>query len=139
MAVNLDRSLIGSEFDFTVFEPVTSDEILEYSAASGEPSALPDEADGVVAPPTFVVRLRGQRFMPASLAEIGRHGLDAGKEIELGVPIRAGDVLAARSTVHAIYEKTGRSGTMTFLVLRTAVTNQRDEQVAIIDQKMMFR
>jgi hypothetical protein len=41
--------------------------------------------------------------------------------------------------VHDIYEKTGRSGTMNFIVFRTTVTNQRNEMVAIIDQKMMFR
>ena len=53
--------------------------------------------------------------------------------------MRVGDVLTAVSTVHDIYEKTGRSGSMYFIVLRTVVTNQRHEQVAIIDQKMMFR
>jgi len=41
--------------------------------------------------------------------------------------------------VHDIYEKTGRTGSMNFIVLRTVVTNQRGESVATIDQKMMFR
>jgi hypothetical protein len=41
--------------------------------------------------------------------------------------------------VHDIYEKTGRSGTMHFIVLRASITNQRGETVATIDQKMMFR
>jgi hypothetical protein len=41
--------------------------------------------------------------------------------------------------VHDVYEKTGRSGTMVFIVFRTAVTNQRGEMVAVVDQKMMFR
>lgn len=38
-----------------------------------------------------------------------------------------------------IYEKTGHSGIMSFVGLRTVVTNQRGEQVALIDQRMMFR
>ena len=137
MAFEFDRSIIGSEFDRTVFDPVTTEEIEAYVAACGEgPAAGTD----FVAPPTFVVRLRGRRFMPASLPpSLGRQGLDAGKDIKFGVPIRVGDVLTAVSTVHDIYEKTGRSGRMAFLVLRTLVTNQRAEHVAVIDQKMMFR
>jgi acyl dehydratase len=76
------------------------------------------------------------RQMPRNL---GRNGLDAGKDIEIGVPIRAGDVLTASSTVHDIYEKTGRSGTMVFIVFRTTVSNQRGETVSVVDQRMMFR
>ena len=64
-------------------------------------------------------------------------GFDAGKDIEFGAAIHPGDVLRIRSTVHDIYEKTGRSGTMVFLVLRTEIHNQRGEQVAIVDQRMM--
>lgn len=135
--MQIDRSLVGHEFDRTVLDPVTLEEIQEYSEASGEPTGT---AGGeVTAPPSFVVRMRGSRFMPADLARLGRGGMDAGKDIEFGVPIRAGDVLTATSTVHDLYEKTGRSGKMNFIVLRTTLVNQRGEQVAVIDQKMMFR
>ena len=137
MALNFDRSIIGSEFDRTVLPPVTREEILEYSAACGEPCG--GDGANLVAPPTFVVRVRGKHFMPPNMPFMGPSGFDAGKDIEFGVPIRIGDVLTAASTVHDIYEKTGRSGTMAFVVLRTTVTNQRNERVAIIDQKMMFR
>ena len=140
MAIEFDPSIVGSEFDRTVLDPVTAEEILEYVAASGEPSPASGAAPGeLVAPPTFVVRLRGRRFMPANLPNLGRAGFDAGKDIEFGVPIRVGDVLTSVSTVHDIYEKTGRSGSMAFIVFRTVLTNQRGEQVAVIDQKMMFR
>jgi hypothetical protein len=134
MALDFDRSIIGSEFDRTVFAPVTKDAIQQYVASSGEPAA-----NEVTAPPTFVVRLRGHRWMPENMPNLGRVGFDAGKDIEFGVPVRVGDVLTAVSTVHDIYEKTGRSGSMVFVVLRTVVTNQREDEVAVIDQKMMFR
>ena len=140
MSLEIDRSIVGEEFDHTVFDPVKREDICEYIAASGEGELPADDRDEVLAPPTFVVRLRGKRFMPANLPEnLGRTGFDAGKDIEFGVPVRVGDVLTASSTVHDIYEKTGRSGSMKFLVLRTVVTNQREQQVAVIDQKMMFR
>ncbi len=138
MAVDIDRSVIGCEFDHTVLDPIAEEDIREYIAATGETHPLSTPA-GLIAPPTFVVRVRGRRFMPASMAHLGRAGLDAGKDIELGAPIRPGDVLTASGTVHDIYEKTGRSGTMSFIVLRTTVTNQHGEQVAVIDQRMMFR
>jgi hypothetical protein len=135
MALDFDRSIIGSEFDRTVFAPVTREAIVEYASTSGEPAP-----NDVTAPPTFVVRLRGHRWMPDNMPKnLGRAGFDAGKDIEFGAPVRIGDVLTAVSSVHDIYEKTGRTGSMAFVVLRTLVTNQRDERVAIIDQKMMFR
>jgi acyl dehydratase len=140
MTVPFDRSIVGSEFDRTQLGPVTETEIREYSSASGEPMPpAPAGAAELVAPPTFVLRLRGKRFMPENLPPIGNAAFDAGKDIEFGVPIRVGDVLTVVNTVHDLYEKTGRSGTMAFLVLRAVVTNQRHERVAVIDQKMMFR
>jgi acyl dehydratase len=135
MALDFDRSIIGSEFDRTVFAPVTKEAIVEYASTSGEPAP-----NAVTAPPTFVLRLRGHRWMPENLPKnLGRAAFDAGKDIDFGAPVHVGDVLTAVSTVHDIYEKTGRTGSMAFVVLRTLVTNQRDEHVAVIDQKMMFR
>jgi acyl dehydratase len=142
MSVPLDRSVVGQEFDHSVFPPVTADHIRAYAEAYGETdrryTTAPDAE--LVAPPTFAVSLRGRHFMPKHLpANIGRNGFDAGKDIEIGAPVRAGDVLTASSTVHDLYEKTGRTGTMTFIVFRTTVTNQRGDIVSVVDQKMMFR
>lgn len=139
MALEFDRAILGSEFDRTTFPPISWEEILEYIAATGEGSLPADAQAEVTAPPTFVVRMRSSRFMPANMPTLGRSGFDAGKDIEFGAPIHVGDTLTAVSTVHDIYEKTGRSGSMAFVVLRTVVTNQRQEAVAVIDQKVMFR
>lgn len=138
----IDRTMVGQEFDHTVFPPVTAAQIRAYAAAYGETNTRwTSAADGaLVAPPTFALSLRGRHFMPKHLpANLGRNGFDAGKDIEIGAPICVGDVLTASSTVHDVYEKTGRTGTMTFIVFRTAVTNQRGDSVAVVDQKMMFR
>lgn len=144
----VDRSIVGREFDRTVFDPVRKEDILAYAAAYGDtnPSYTDEEAarrgpfGGLVAPPTFPVRLRGQRFIPAELPEgLLARSFDAGKDVELGEPVRPGDVLTASSAVHDVYEKTGRSGRMLFVVFRTKVTNQKDQKVAVIDHRMMFR
>ena len=137
MSLQIDRALLGQEFERVVIGPVTAEEILEYIAATAEIVAPAAGAD-LVAPPTFVVRARGNLFKPPRLGEI-QLGFDAGKDIEFGVPIRPGDVLTSLATVHDIYEKTGRSGSMSFIVLRTVVTNQREELVAVVDQRMMYR
>jgi acyl dehydratase len=148
MSRAIDRSIVGREFDRTDFPPVSEAQILAYAASYGETDPLytdPAAAargphGGLIAPPTFAVSLRGRHFMPRELPrDLGREGFDAGKDIEIGVPIRPGDVLTASSTVHDIYEKTGRSGTMVFIVFRTTVTNQRGETAARVDQRMMFR
>ena len=43
----------------------------------------------------------------------------------------------ARSHIHDIFEKTGRSGGMMFVVHRMEFTNQREELVAVVDWKMI--
>jgi acyl dehydratase len=148
MSVTIDRAMVGREFDHTVFPPISAEQILAYAASYGETNPLytdPAAAargphGGLIAPPTFAVSLRGKHFMPREMPrDLGRNGFDAGKDIEIGVPIRPGDVLTASSTVHDIYEKTGRSGTMVFIVFRTTVSNQHGEVVSVVDQKMMFR
>jgi acyl dehydratase len=137
VAMDLDRSVVGTEFDRTVLAAVTEEEIREYASFTGEP--VDGDDTGVVAPPSFVLRMRGKRFMPRNLPDLGRSGFDAGKDMEMGVAVRPGDVLTTVSTVHDLYEKTGRSGRMTFLVLRSVIKNQKEEEVAVIDQRMMFR
>ncbi|MGH7785265.1 MAG: FAS1-like dehydratase domain-containing protein [Candidatus Binatia bacterium] len=148
MTLDVDRSIIGQEFDHTVFAAVTEAQILAYAAAYGETDPLYTDPvaagrgphGALVGPPTFCLRLRGQHFMPREMPRnLGRSGFDAGKDIEIGVAVRAGDVLTSSSTVHDLYEKTGRTGRMVFIVFRTTVTNQRGETAAVIDQKMMFR
>lgn len=138
---SLDRSIVGQEFDRTSFPPVTAEQIVAYAEASGEtdPRWL-TPGPALVAPPTFVFSLRGKHFVPKNMPiNLGRNSFDAGKDIEMGADVVPGDALTAVSTVHDIYEKTGRTGSMTFVVFRTTVTNQRQEMVATVDQKMMFR
>jgi acyl dehydratase len=145
---DIDPAVIGRDYDEMTYPPVTAAELVSYAKSLGvEDPLYVDEVaagkgpyGGLVAFPTFVVKLRGGvHFPPAVAKEMTRAGFDAGKDIELGVPIRPGDVLTARSRVTEIYDKTGRSGTMTFLVFRHELRNQRDELVANVDNRIMQR
>lgn len=137
----IDPALIGREFERSVSSPVTAAQLIRYARACGETAShYVEEGPRLVATPTFAITLRREKFVPDGIPiELLYRGMDAGKDIELGVPVRAGDVLTAVGTLHDVYDKTGRSGRLRFLVLRMEVTNQRGERVAVVDQKMMFR
>ena len=62
---------------------------------------------------------------------------DGGKTVEWKAPIRPGDRLVGSSSIHDIFQKTGRSGGMVFVVHRIRFTNQDDVLVAIVDSKLI--
>lgn len=135
----IDRSLIGQEYDVTESEPVTREEIVAFARAVGEtnPAYYGDEP---IAPPSFCVRFRGKKFFHPKLpAEAFYQGFDAGKDVTLGVPIRAGDVVRSSTVLHDLYEKTGRSGTMVFVVMRQTETNQHGETIAVVDHRFVMK
>ena len=57
--------------------------------------------------------------------------LNGGNEVEFYQLANLGDRITARSKYLDIYEKTGRSGTMVFIVIETRYTNQRDDLLMI--------
>lgn len=147
MALEFDRSILGQIFDETTFPPVSKEEIIDYAASLGETNPLyTDEAaaakgpyGGLIASPTFVTKLRANKFTPEHLPKFGKVGFDGGRDLELYEPVRPGDQLTMLSTIHDIYEKTGRTGSMYFIVIRNEVKNQKGEKIAVIDHRIMQR
>jgi acyl dehydratase len=143
---DIDRAVIGQEYDRFTYPPVTAQELIEYARTLGvtDPiyldanAALAGPHGGLTAFPTYVVKLRGGKHFPPEVArQMSRAGFDAGKDIELGVPIRPGDVVTASSRITELYEKTGRSGSMFFVVFRQELRNQRGQLVANVDSRIM--
>ncbi|HUO03572.1 MAG TPA: MaoC family dehydratase N-terminal domain-containing protein [Candidatus Binataceae bacterium] len=147
MAVEYDPALINRVFETTDPVEVTADEIRSFCAAIGEANPLytdPDAAKkgpngGIVAPPSFAVTFRNGRHFFENVPRFGTRGFDAGKDIEFAAPIRPGDKITLSSHVKEIYEKTGRTGTMVFVVIRSTLNNQHGEVVAHIDHRFMNR
>jgi len=147
MAFEFDRSILGQVFDETDFPPITKDEILKFAEALGETNPLYTDEEaaaqgpygGLVAPPTFVTRLRPQKMTPEYMPRFGKVGFDGGRDVESFTPVRPGDALKMVSTIHDVYEKTGRSGSMYFIVLRNEITNQNGEKVALVDHRIVQR
>jgi acyl dehydratase len=142
MPFAVDPSIIGQEFDRASYGPVTAEELIAFAKALGEtrPEYVQPGPD-LRGHPTFCVHYKGTKFYPQNLPKTinVRTGFDAGKDLEIGEPVRPGDTVDVRCTLHEIYEKTGRSGSMIFVVIRFTMTNQRGEMVAVIDNRFMHR
>ena len=140
--MEFDRSIIGREYDRADSAAVVAEELIAFAKAVGETApCYTEDGPDLVGHPTFCLRYRGRKFFPDNLPKglLGRMSFDAGKDLDLCVPIRPGDRIHVSSCVHDLYEKTGRSGSMSFVVVRFTLTNQSGEHVATIDNRMMYR
>ena len=115
--------------------------MVEFAEAVGETAphytdvAHPDFR----AVPTFSARFHGRRMLPEDFPRLGGIPLDAGKAVMPQAAIRAGVTLTGRSHLHEVYEKTGRSGRMIFLVARMEVRDPDNTLVSIVDSRMVIR
>ena len=142
MPLDLDPSMLGREFDHATYGPVTAAELIDFAKSLGETQPeYTQPGPNLVGHPTYCVRMRGSRFYPENLPkQINvRSGFDAGKDLEIGMPVRPGDTIDVRATLHEVYEKTGRTGSMYFVVIRFTITNQRGELLARVDNRFMHR
>ena len=147
MAVNYDPALIGRVFETTDPVPVDADMIRQFSECIGDRNPLHVDAEaakrgpygGMIAPPSFAVTFRNGRHFFEHVPRFGKAGFDAGKDVEFVAPIRPGDSITLSSHVKEIYEKTGRSGSMVFVVIRSTLTNQKGEVVAHVYHRFMNR
>ena len=133
-----DRGLLGQEF--SRFEQhVTRAMILEYADIIGTQERLytdvhAAQAHGyrdIIAPPTFVTWRGTHPIVPSEMGFEGT-GINAGYECSFYGVIYPGDTLIYSTCLVDMYEKTGRSGTMRFVVRETTVTNQHGETVAVL-------
>jgi acyl dehydratase len=141
-----DASVIGQEFDRYTYE-VTREDIAEFATSLGETNPLYTDEEyagttpygGIIAPPTFCVTFRSYATMPDLKLNYGKRGFDGGKECQFLAPIRPGDSITGVDRIAEVYEKTGRSGNMIFIVRESELTNQRGEKVAVIRQSLIRR
>ena len=115
-------------------------EMLAWAEACGETDARFTDArhPDFQAHPGFTAKYSSSRTLPTDFPSLGNgRSVDGGKSVESLGPIRAGDLLSATSLIADIYEKTGRSGTMLFIVHQMRYANQRGEPVSIVDWRMI--
>jgi len=121
---------------------VTAESIRDYCLAVRNESPLYlDEAaaargpfGGIVAPPTYPIAFMTQAMAGGmdTFLELGLNFMTlvhGEQEFEYRRPIRAGETLTLTGRIADVYEKTGGSGTLDFVVLETEATAADGRQV----------
>ena len=141
MPIQLNKALIGRELQPFVVT-VERGKIKEFARAIGDlnPCYLDDrvgaasEWGDLIAPPTFAVTFRDETAdTGAMLRDLGTdisRILHGEQEFELFRPLQPGQTYLCRARIVDIYEKSGRSGPMAFVVRETTITDRTNDVVA---------
>ena len=143
MPIQINTSVKGKEYPpYTV--TVERGRIKDFARAIGDlnPHYLDDRVGAasawgdVIAPPTFPITFRDESADTGTLlkdlgVDISRI-LHGEQEFELHRPITPGETFLCRPKITDIYEKSGRSGPMAFVVRETYVTDKTNELVATL-------
>jgi acyl dehydratase len=142
MASQINKNVVDKEYaPFVV--TVERGKIKEFARALGDlnPFYVDDrvgqasEWGDIIAPPTFLTTFRDGADSATFLRELGTdlsRVLHGEQEFEIHRPIRPGETFTCRTRVVDVYEKTGRSGPMAFVVRETVVTDTANEIVASV-------
>jgi acyl dehydratase len=146
-----DRSVVGVEVELGSLT-LTPQLVADYCVAVGETNPLYTDASaaeagpfgGLTAPPAMLPSLNFGQSGPGSggldaKVRFGNTAMFAGARLETFAPVRPGDTITARVQVKEVFPKTGRSGTMLFVVHRTSYTNQNGAQVAATERSTVYR
>ncbi len=150
MAITVNKSVKGKEYPpFAV--TVERGKIKEFARAIGDLSPFYlDDAVGrasewgdIVAPPTFPITFRDENADTGVLlrdlgVDISRI-LHGEQEFEHFKPIRPGETYLCRSRITDVYEKSGRSGAMAFVVREMAVTDADNDIVCLVRSTTVVR
>ena len=138
MPIQLNRGVVGKEYPPYVIT-VERGKIKEFARAIGDlnPFYLDDEVGRasawgeIITPPTFPISCRDETGV--LLRDLGTDVsrlLHGEQEFEIFRQLRPGATYLCRSKVLDLYEKTGKTGPMGFVVRETAVTDADNEIVA---------
>ncbi len=140
MPIQINKGVLGKEFPpFAV--TVERGKVKEFARAIGDlnPLYLDDrvgaasEWGDLIAPPTFAITFRDEGAdTNALLRELGTdisRVLHGEQEFELHQPLQPGRTYLCRAKVVDMYEKTGKSGPMGFVVRETTITDADNEIV----------
>ena len=146
--VQFDQSLLGLKRRLDRFPmKIMRDDVLQYAAIIGEtyPLYIDEEAAkaaglrGIMAPPAFTASLTiGMNRPDIGLEGVGSSVL-ATEAVHRIAPIYAGETLDAAVHLKSVYSKTGRSGSMVFVVWAIDFTNQEGESVETIEKSYVYK
>ncbi|MCX6020506.1 MAG: MaoC family dehydratase N-terminal domain-containing protein [Chloroflexi bacterium] len=143
--LDFDRSVLGVEVEVGMLE-VTAEAIQRFNEAVGETNPIFTDADAakaagyrdLTAPPTFYAVIRTESG-PDPKVTFGSTGFNAGQHCDFGEAVCVGDTITVNKMVADVYAKTGRTGTMVFIVSKTFYRNQFGQKVAEVEQSYVRR
>ena len=136
IVVEFDRSALGVE-SAPVSYDVEKGAIRKFAEAIGDddPIYVDEQAaraagfKTIVAPPTFLCTFRAQE-LPDLKLQYGRVRLNGGNEYAYHQPIYAGDTITLTAKYADVSERSGRTGSMVFVITELTFKNQHGEVVA---------
>jgi 3-hydroxybutyryl-CoA dehydratase len=141
--LNYDESVLGVEVEVAQFT-LTMGDIRAFCEVIGDFNPLyVDEkaaAEGpygvIIAPPMLSIVLGANLGLDPKV-QFGNRSTGGGRRCEFFEPVRAGDTVTVYSTVDRIFEKTGRSGRMVFVIRKVTFKNQHEETVATAEMALI--
>ena len=136
----LRAQFLNLEFDVKAFE-VDPESMAAVARVSGEsrPEFLDPEHPDFQATPAFIGSLASGRHLPIDFPNLGGIPMDGGKAVACHRPVRARGAITGRTHLHDIYDKSGRSGRMVFIVTRMEIFDEAGEHLATSDSRMVIR
>jgi len=141
------KKLVGQQMEPEVWE-AGREHIKWFAQAIGDPNPLwQDKAyaaksryKNIIAPPLFLID-SGLVKLVGRLVDMAPHlaNINGGTEIEYFRPIEAGDTITTVAKLADAQMKTGKAGSLIFLVFEVTYTNQRGELVAILRNTFIRR
>ena len=141
------KKLVGQQMEPEVWE-AGREHIKWFAQAIGDSNPLwQDKAyaaksryKNIIAPPLFLVD-SGLVKLVGRLVDMAPHlaNINGGTEIEYFRPIEAGDTITTVAKLADAQLKTGKTGSLIFLVFEVTYTNQRGELVAILRNTFVRR
>jgi hydroxyacyl-ACP dehydratase HTD2-like protein with hotdog domain len=130
--LHIPESLLGHEVELACVS-VTAEMIADYALAVGDTPAVAGEA-----PPTFCLSMR-RGMTPAVTLPSDMFGVYGGHDIEFHHPIRAGEQYRITGKIADLYEKIGRSGTLTVVVREALICDRCGTLAARIIERQIVR
>lgn len=132
LMLHIPEELLGREVELASVT-VTAEMIANYAHAVGDTAPTSGEA-----PPTFCLSMR-RGMTPDVPLEADMFGVYGGHDLEFHHPIRAGERYRITGRIAEVYEKIGRSGTLTVVVREADIRDQAGEVAAKITERQIVR
>lgn len=130
--LHIPEELLGREIELASVT-VTAEMIANYAHVVGDTPPTTGEA-----PPTFCLSMR-RGMTPSVSLEADMFGVYGGHDLEFHHPIRAGERYRITGRIAEVYEKMGRSGTLTVVVREAEIRDHAGEVAARIVERQIVR